>query len=466
MANEALDPKIKEFLETLDGLENAYSEGAVLRYCALRHEGRWCLFSGRIRLSPAGATEHRLFEHAEARAGVVPLKAINLTYGELITQLLQTRRLPIPDLEIEFAPDGQSYSAYHVPLHRAINERTDLSALVIRGARSWTMLDQQALGWSLRGGQIPYESLEDLCQDFGLERATDTGLFEVVASPVVRVLDASRVGGGKAVLQLALAMGLDANNVRLSYRVLSNSAVVVRSAISGAELTWIRDAGWLKAEARVDVPIGAALDCTASYLDRTNHHTWVVDKTSILNPRRMALESLDPDLQGLTRGLLEVPSLPRDRDGRGFESAFARLLWLIGFNPIHLGNTKRTEDGVDVVAECEGRGYAVVECTLDILKEDKRSKLRARAVATREHFKKAQAGDVVVVPVLVTQLTEEQVKNVLEAAASEEIAVVTRDEIETMLALTGSASRSTATFDEWLQRAQRGRAASLVPQLG
>lgn len=436
--------QLRLFYSRIADIELAYRGHVSLGYCAIQRDGAWYVYSARIRLDHTATPERRVFQGPNIRAGVHPLNA-DRGFRGLIDELLRSQRIEIEGTVLLLDADtGGSLSAYLVPYPRPHEERKGLATLKLRAGRSWDMLDRDQLAWSLKGAEMPFESLAELCAAF--DAGDESGGVEVSAAAAVRLLPASEVRNQRASLLISCATGLETKSCRLSYRVLFGSDVIVRASVAGDQLEWKAADGDMLAEHVISVPDGALVDCAVSYADATQDQAWAVDRTSIQNPRRAAFEPCD---MGLTETTALLTS-GGDRDGRAFEAAVSWILWMLGFNPVHLVSSKRVEDAPDIILECEGR-FAIVECTTGQLKSDKRAHLNARSLAIRDSLAVAVRHGVDLFPILVTRLTREQVAPDLEEAARAGLHVLTRDELLPLFERTRLTNDPRAILEEWKQ---------------
>lgn len=447
------EEQINEFCDRLAPIEHAFLGHSMLGYCALRFGDKWHLYSAELHLDHTMPMVSASFRSDLVRAGRVPFNTRDLTSRQVVDKLMGGFCVDGEAVTFEAEENG-SYSAYLVPHHRSKDKRTALATLKLRGGRSWERVDKDAIGWHLRGAQMPFESLAELCTVF--DAGEEPGGIEIVVAPVARILPSSHVSSQKASLVLAISAELDSRRCRLSFRVLQGSTVVERSSIDGGQLVWSTANGQLIATHESDVPEGALIDCAVSYRGETNDQSWVVDRSSVQNPRRAAFEPSDTDLVEMRK------MLNGDNDklhARGFEASVAWLLWMLGFSPAHLCQSSHHENGPDLIVECGGN-LAIVECTVGQLKADKRSKLGARCAEVRESLIASRNRDSNVLPILVTRFTREQAASDIEEAAKDGQHVLTRDDLLLLLGRTRQAYSAIAIYSDW-KHSLESRQASL-----
>ena len=196
------------------------------------------------------------------------------------------------------------------------------------------------------------------------------------------------------------------------------------------------------------------MDCAASCSDTTGHQAWVIDRASVQYPRRAAFETNDADLETMRELLTDG----NEKNARGFEAAVSWLLWMLGFNPVHLRDSKRHEEAPDLIVDCEGQ-FAIVECTIGQLKDDKLAKLTARFVEVRDGLEVSGHGEAKLLPILVTRHTREQVQSDLDKVTFAGVHVLTRDELALLLERTRLRNEPRLLLDEWRRQAASAKAA-------
>src|SRR5262249_30091499 len=159
--------------------------------------------------------------------------------------------------------------------------------------------------------------------------------------------------------------GLPREHAQLGYRIYAPPAQPVRDVISGDTMQWTDDGERQFGRISLTVPAAAVLNCVATYKGLAQAHYWITDPANSHNPRRAAYEAFEPKLEG-PRAAFDNAS-QRGQDARQLEPAFAMLLWLLGFNVVHLG-LPRVRDAADILATTPAGNFAVVECTTGLLK--------------------------------------------------------------------------------------------------
>lgn len=291
---------------------------------------------------------------------------------------------------------------------------------------------QAELTWALRGGTQPFESLSELLRELGLQPPGERSSFQVAAVPPIQVWTDSTVGDARAVLGIWLPSPLEKERAALTYRLVAQGRVSVRGAVRGQEMTWKMHKGVPVGTVTIDVPVGAVVQCFATYDGEAYHSFWVADPKHFSNPRLAALEVVDPG-RLVFRGCL-APAQIKNQAAPNFEAAVSWLIWAYGFAPISLGVVASMKEGPDILAVSPQGHFVVVECTLGLLKADnKLAQLVRRTVAVREKLQAIGIQNALVIPLIVTALAREHVAAELAAAAETGVVVATRENLEAAL---------------------------------
>lgn len=306
-----------------------------------------------------------------------------------------------------------------------------LAVITVSGAPLAPLLPQPESDWLVRASDVPYDSIGELCFDFGVAIPSgDLCLLEVVARPAVEVLARSEVRSTSATLGVWMAASLDQSRAKIGFRVLDQGKVTSRGAVAGAALRWALEGVAAVGTTTLEVPVGAIVQCVTSFDEHAHDVKWLADISTFQNPRSAALSLVDPNRQ-LLRSYLQPDSPLKNTSADEFEAAVSWVLWGLGFSPAWFGITKRTRDTFDIVAATPRGDFIVVECTLGLLRADsKLSRLIARAASLRAALEVSNTKGLRVLPVIVTALGHEEVKGDVDFAHQNGVLVVTRELIE------------------------------------
>ena len=401
----------------------------TVSYVAWARNGVPFVVKARLRLALQGVEfARRRFEWNDVVAETFKLADVGKTPREFVDGILNGR-LARPDGEVPFPPQsGGYYPAQFLPLHPdGLEQQNRIAMLRIRGDDQSFPMDSAPLDWELKAASPPYDSLTELCQDFGLGALMEPAcLFEGIANDIVTMDFSCKVVGTSFEIAVFAALGLDRDKVSIGYRLFDKGQVVTRAAVSGSQLAWSTAERAQRGSVVIKVPPAAVLHCYARYDGVTHQHRWFADPTVAQNSRRAIFERFDPALE-----LLREMCVPKDNKfARDLEVAASWILWMLGFSVIHLGATKRLQDGPDLVATTPAEHYVVVECTTGQIKgESKLERLVARAAAVRDRLEKSNNRHLKVLAIMVTSMTRAEVAAGLQAAREHSVVVFAREDI-------------------------------------
>lgn len=309
-----------------------------------------------------------------------------------------------------------------------------LAVLAVCGSNFADWVLQPESDWLLKAADMPYDSVQELCVEYVLGTLRNkTALVEIVARTAIQVINNSRVEGIRAEMGIWMGRGLDREKARLGYRILDNGRVLSRGAVSGSELSWKEEDFAAIGAMQMEVPLGAVVQCIASYAGQAHNVQWRTDPSIHQNPRTAVLALIDPRRE-ILQNFLQPDLPPRARAADDFESAVAWLLWGLGFSTAAFGTNSKTTEAFDTVAVSPNGDFVVVESTLTLLRADsKLSKLAARAASLRDTLAASNMKHLRVLPVIVTAMTVEQVLVDIPSAEENGILVLTRENLTNAL---------------------------------
>ncbi|HGO6133889.1 TPA: hypothetical protein ACK3RT_004007 [Burkholderia cepacia] len=430
-----VEKMIAQFFGAIEPWSGAYPK-ARLTFIAVKRDNSLVILAARMYMSAVFRTPIKeWFEAGDVVAGQVELRGGATSFANTIKKIVATKGFLIPRRGnlVLLPDDGQNISIGPPELLHAegISSGNRLGVLTISGGRRDMLVSQPQTDWILKAAELPFDSLNELGVEYGLGTVPNTHTnFEIIAQSAVEVWMQSNVKDGRADLGLWLASKLDRPKVRLGYRVVDKMTVVKRGAVGGNALKWAKRSGDTVGLLHLDVPVGAIVQCFASYAGHAHHQRWLADPQTYQNARAAVLSSVDQTGQLLRAyALPELP--PKGKAADDFESAIAWILWGLGFSPVSFGMNAKTRDSFDILAASPRGDFLVVECTLGLLRaESKLSKLSARETSLRKTLSASGLQHVRVLPVIVTAMTREAVKVDLGAATEAGILVLTRENIE------------------------------------
>lgn len=413
---------------------------AWLTYVGLSGGGVVKIISARIYLSLLPPTNLKeLFVASKFQAGQFLIEQNeSMSVEDVISKLMSPEGFSVDGHGILMLPsDERNKPSFSVPviLHpEGLNAGNRLAVLTASSVHLHGLTLQPETDWALKAGAKPYDSFNELTQDYGLGTAyRDQATFEVVAPCAVEVFAHSLVSDTTALLGVWTATSVDSKRLRLNYRVLDKGIVVARESIPGTDLKWeAAGSDTVNGLINVAVPRGSLIQCIACYEGQAHHQRWFSDPKILQNPRNAVLSIVDPSLRQIQSYLM--PDQAKGKAADDFETAVTWMLWALGFSSINLGLHPKTRDAFDVLAVSPNGDFLVVECTLGLLKADsKLSKLGMRASQVRKVLDQSQMQHLKVIPVIVTAMSREEISGDLSAAEEMGILVLTRSELEASL---------------------------------
>jgi hypothetical protein len=421
-----------EFFAMLARLEGAYVHIA-LNYIAIKNGTDFQIMYGRVYLNTADPNwqQRPHFQSENVRAGHYLLSDLKLDLRSFIDQLV-SGLVETPDGPLMFpAAEGGSHATSYVPFHDdGLRQQTRFSVLTIMGGQI-AKFRQPDLDWEIKAASLPYDGLQEIANDLGLGLMNNpTASVEIVAFNVAAIdLQASRVIGTSANLQILLAKHLTKSKVVLGYRVFAPGVSVLRAVVPGDEFEWSENGPNFAGRTKIEVPAAAVVNCVVSYNSLAQSHQWIGDPERTQNSRRAVYETFDSKLESLKAAIANA-SL-RGQDARQLEHAVAWLLWLLGFSVAHLGGMPRIRDAADIIASTPAGHFAIVECTTGLLKaENKLALLHARTTAARANLAASNSSHLRVLPVIVTSRTTAEIQAEVEAAERLGVLVIARENLD------------------------------------
>ena len=271
--------EIAVFFSGIDAWRAAYHR-AHLHYLAREQDGQLLIVVARLVLDVApDAAVAAVHRAGPFQAGHIDLSAALNTIEHSVTALLSDAGLTVAGhgcLRLQASASGSIRCSE--PTFRqveGVNNVARRMAMTALGTSQEEIVGHDA-HWTLRGGELPFDTLHELAQEYELDLGDGRHTrLSIEAHNAVRVFAGSAIFGDSASLGIWTAKTLDRSRLRLGYRILADDQVVQRYSVTGSALHW-SEAG-VAAVGRVDIPIyqGASVQCYASYDGRAYHQQWI-----------------------------------------------------------------------------------------------------------------------------------------------------------------------------------------------
>ena len=455
--NDYSRQQIDAFFSAIAPWREAYAH-ARLHYLAIRQDQRLLMLSARIYLTVnTDAPRKERFRAGNIEAAQWDFPKDRMTVEQSVVALLSPEGLDVEGhgkllLASTDYEQGISASSPMLLHPEGLNNGNRLAVFSVSGGQRDNYLPQPETDWALRAGTLPFDNINELSLDYGLGAYRgDLAQLEVVAHTAVQVSMRSVVQGSNATIGIWMSKGLDKAKARIGFRVLDKGIVVRRGAVIGSNLAWDEDAGAFVGLTKLDIPLGAVVQCIAAYDEHAHHVRWFVDPAVFQNPRAAVLSSVDQTGQ-LLRTYLFPDLPPKGKAADDFEAAVSWVLWVLGFAPASFGLNAKTRDTFDTIAVSPRGDFLIAECTLGLLRADsKLSKLAARAASLRDLLDASNMKHLRVQPANITAMTREQVKADLAQAKGSGIVVIAREDLEEILNETARFPDADSLFERAIQ---------------
>lgn len=385
-----------------------------------------------IRLDPLDATE----DLSEIKVGKFVAARFRVDdYAAFLSALLdkQGALVKSPIGLVSFAFNDNRSAEMKAFDERGLQSYSRFTTLAVDGTNHLPR-PQPNLDWALRALPSPFSDIGDLGREYGFGELPEhpSARLEVEAHNLAVIDGSSTVEGNIAKIVVRLALPLFPNNIKVGVVVIQNAKAVRRTQLLGSDMNFQvaeDQRGVLVGHAKLEVPEDALLHCFVSYNDAPLHALYVHEPSTVPNPLRTALETFDPQLTHIRRGLGLTPAA-RVKDKKladDLEHAVGAVLFMLGFTSYRLGMETMT-DGPDLLMR-SGNRFALIECSSQTFPGEKRHKLLRRASEVRERLRHSWLSNPEVLPVIVTSETRDVAFPSIPEANREGIAVLTADDM-------------------------------------
>lgn len=448
---------IDEFKALLDSWKDSYSSIHV-SYIALCKDGRAELLEARIVLRVVNEGSFPLqFDLCEGQviAGVEIRKFTELALDQLFDEIDQGHLTTNSGLM--YFTDGKSpaHASVFISHHPAIDRNFNPPRVP---AVSWNCPaskpnlynerfgGQDRLEWLLRSSNPPFDDLADIFSAIGLTESyptTGNVTVELVAQSPVFIVEPSALAGDIARIQLRTGKNIDKEQIWFSYIAHSQNNIA-RHRVRSEAIQWAESDTYLTGIIELREISANQLLCICGYKNAAAQRYWIVDPSKAVNVRHVLHNTIDPGLSGLNSLLFEKAK----SDSHILEDAVAQLLHLLGLAVESFGRIGRMQDGPDLIAIAPNNDTFAVECTVGVITSDGKLSKLARRVADLRFALSKQPLNARVMGVMVTLLTREQIEKDIVQAATQNIAVVTLEQLQNAIGrLTSTARNPNSYFD-------------------
>lgn len=425
---------IENFIAAIEPWRSGYEKNSFV-YLAVKREGRFVISQGTLWLNSMDSKiPFRYFETENICAEHYELTDVGRTYDQCVEDLCNGK-IVTPHGDRYFDGDAaEGHSALFTPVHpSALQSQSRVNVLRLTGDHQVLRSGPSILDWELRSSDTPYDTVQELFSDYGLGGLfTDKLSVEVIATSVMG-FDGENcsISNETARITIRLANTLDSKKVAVGFREIS-SGQTKRGKLTGTQFQWTRSQGMQLGTFEMTVAKAAILHCYALYNGVAQTHWYINDPMTSQNARRVAFESFDTGCVILSEFLSRSRS--KGQDARDLEVGVAWLFWMLGFSPIQMGSTARTQDFSDVILATPQGQFAIIECTTGLLRADsKLSKLVARAAVVRTRLDQSNNQHLKLLPIMISTLTKDELHADLEQAENLGVGVLTREDLDDLI---------------------------------
>lgn len=348
-------------------------------------------------------------------------------------------------IQIDLA-DG--YRPYYHPEHHPEHPSTErIPTLQYVKDYNFQSIDALFMDQELRMCDRPYEGLDDLLSELLIPQQykyENRILLDLVIRAPIVLGEETKIEGNRANIIIVASPYINVANFKLGLRVLKENAAPDRLKINISEGEWKKENNLkvLYIEKELDAPLAAQAFLT--YNNEPILRLWITDPNKSLNYRVAIHRRLDTSFNKLKKLLF-----PNKTESRNLEKGAAQLFWLHGFYVTHYGEKESIQEGPDLIIETPNGMMAAIECTILVSDIDQKlSKLTQRTQKVRKALDEAYRQDKTILPVLFTNMTQEELEPYMDKAANHEVAIATSENIDYFLQLLDLPMQPDTVFQE------------------
>jgi hypothetical protein len=288
---------------------------------------------------------------------------------------------------------------------------------------------KDALNLELLAASIPYESLEEVCQELRAPivpgDVRQSTYSEIILGSLARLNEASELKGGKLSLDITVPKNIEQEKLRLAVKAYySQTAAPRRFAVGHALVSFEDQPSSTICKASVELTDVNLAMVFVSYDNEFLLKWWFFDQSKTFNQRFQLHRLIDAD------GTL-VKTIVESRDE--FEYSVALTLSILGLTILPYGRIPELKDAPDLLAHSASNDLYVVECTAgDIDHKGKLQKLRDRVRSIEVAARQRSMAVSGIYPVIFTNRPREDIVPYLSKLEAFKIAIFCREDIEQM----------------------------------
>lgn len=448
--------QVRQFFEQLPRCMTDERNDATISYLAVRRNDAVVVIAARMLLGAAAKTAvfPEPLKTQSVRAGQFYLSEIGRSANQYVRAAIGQGDFEIPGETLQF-PGGNNggHQAWFNPFDfDALRTNSRTALLRLSGGPLDGVASRPAFDWELKAAETPFDSIDDLANEFGFGSLDNTTMtFDVVARNPVEIAATSKIVDAEVHIDVQCRCKLNWSDVTLGLRVIQDGVVKTRRSVKSFELKWRGGEDQPPfGSFKFNVDPGSTVHCSVVLDGVAVHERVIVDQSASGNLLRVAFNSFDPGLEKL-REFLESGGLKKT-DARLVESAFAWTLTMLGFQVFHLGGVERTQDAADLVACSPSQGLLLVECTTGVLNPQKIGNLVSRSNQLRGVLDAAGFTASDIVPILATTKPLSEVAQSISRTEKDGVLVMCQEQIDEWVELSAAAPDADRIFARAQQR--------------
>jgi hypothetical protein len=286
---------------------------------------------------------------------------------------------------------------------------------------------KDALNLELLAADVPYESLEELCQELrapitpgDLRQLT---YIEIILGGLFRVTESSELNNGRLLLNIAVPQTVYRSKLKLAVKAFySPSAAPRRFVIDQSLLSFEEQESGLICKCSVELSDTNLAMVFISIDGEFGLKWWFFDQSKSFNQRFQLHRLIDTD-GSFSKTLIES----RDE----FEYSVALLLSILGLTILPYGRIPELKEAPDLLAHSANNDLYVIECTTgDIDHKGKLQKLRDRVRSIEVGARQSSIATSGIYAVMFTNRPRKDIVPHLSKLEAFKIAVFCREDIE------------------------------------